>query len=408
MATNNAVNFNQLKKSVFNMKNYINNNMNPDNVYNGYKQLMDFSFDIDANCRPKEGFFDFSDITNNVTSFYKVIELDKECDFTDKRNFVKREITSKNYDLTNGIGSNIKETSCPYTLMYIMTGYNGEKNIAISINVYYGKKYYFDNSTGKSAYEKNNKFISLRYGLNLSKYDTSVAHDFSDTIRYIFSFNGINTNTLLQFPMYKACNSSIIPVTMNETEHTIGECSINMDKSNDVPSHSIIMGKNTFPDSDFSSYLTMIGYSNTVKMSYSTVIAGSSNEIIPYYSGAGLSGVIIAGNFNKINEAKQNKSRFLGIIGENLKVAGSGLYAGANGTVPYSEIFAICNGTQTEDKTLFSINRNTGAVTSISTPTENNHLTNKKYVDDNVLEATDAEVDAMLLEVLGGDYSVQS
>lgn len=32
----------------------------------------------------------------------------------------------------------------------------------------------------------------------------------------------------------------------------------------------------------------------------------------------------------------------------------------------------------------------------------------KKYVDDANVEATDEEVDAMLLEVLGGDYSVQS
>lgn len=49
-----------------------------------------------------------------------------------------------------------------------------------------------------------------------------------------------------------------------------------------------------------------------------------------------------------------------------------------------------------------------GKVTQEGTPTDDKDLTNKKYVDDNVLEATDEEVDAMLLEVLGGDYSVQS
>ena len=71
------VNLNQLKKSVFNMKNYVDSSMNTDNVYAGYKQLVDFSFDIDANCTPKEGFFDFSVVSGNINLFYKVIELDK-------------------------------------------------------------------------------------------------------------------------------------------------------------------------------------------------------------------------------------------------------------------------------------------------------------------------------------------
>lgn len=49
-----------------------------------------------------------------------------------------------------------------------------------------------------------------------------------------------------------------------------------------------------------------------------------------------------------------------------------------------------------------------GKVTQEGTPTDDKDLVNKKYVDDANVEATDEEVDAMLLEVLGGDYSVQS
>lgn len=49
-----------------------------------------------------------------------------------------------------------------------------------------------------------------------------------------------------------------------------------------------------------------------------------------------------------------------------------------------------------------------GKVTQEGTPTDDKDLVNKKYVDDANIEATDGEVDAMLLEVLGGDYSVQS
>lgn len=41
-------------------------------------------------------------------------------------------------------------------------------------------------------------------------------------------------------------------------------------------------------------------------------------------------------------------------------------------------------------------------------PTGDYNPATKKYVDDANVEATDEEVDAMLLEVLGGDYSVQS
>lgn len=40
--------------------------------------------------------------------------------------------------------------------------------------------------------------------------------------------------------------------------------------------------------------------------------------------------------------------------------------------------------------------------------TDDKSIVNKKYVDDTTIEATDEEVDAMLLEILGGDYSVQS
>ena len=44
----------------------------------------------------------------------------------------------------------------------------------------------------------------------------------------------------------------------------------------------------------------------------------------------------------------------------------------------------------------------------VYTPTEDYHPATKKYVDDINIEATDEEIDTMLLEVLGGDYSVQS
>lgn len=385
MATNDAINLNQLKQSVFNMKNYIDTNMNSDNVYKGYKQLMDYSFDIDKDCFPKDGFFDFSiTTTDKYVAFYKAIELDREYDFRDKRTFVKREITSKNYDLTNGKGNNVKETNLPYTLLYILSGYNGEDNIYIMTSIYYGKKYYLDESTGKSAYETNNKYISLLYQINLSKYDTTKDHDFSDTIRYIFSLNEFNSNTLIQFPLYKAYNGTIAPVNLDSSAY-IGNSSISMSNTSNIPSLSYLTGNNIFPHAYTCSHLAVFGNNNTIDNSYNGFITGSSNVLNPYAGGSGIASIVLAGVKNKINEVRQNSTQGFGVIGQDLKVEGSGLYIGAYGTVPYSEVFAICQGTASEDKTLLSVNRTTGAVTSISTPTEDNHLTTKKYVDEHSL-----------------------
>lgn len=408
MATNDAINLNQLKQSVFNMKNYVDTNMNSDNVYKGYKQLMDYSFDIDKDCSPKDGFFDFSiTTTDKYVAFYKAIELDREYDFRDKRTFVKREITSKNYDLSNGKGNNVKETNLPYTLLYILSGYNGEDNIYIMTSIYYGKKYYLDESTGKSAYETNNKYISLLYQINLSKYDTTKDHDFSDTIRYIFSLNEFNSNTLIQFPLYKAYNNTIAPVNLDSSAY-IGNRSISMSNTSNIPSLSYLTGNNIFPHAYTCSHLAVFGNNNTIDNSYNGFITGSSNVLNPYASGSGISSIVLAGVKNKINEVRQNSTQGFGVIGQDLKVEGSGLYIGAYGTVPYSEVFAICQGTASEDKTLLSVNRTTGAVTSISTPTEDNHLTTKKYVDDKVAGIVNSAPETLdtlneLAQALGND-----
>ena len=60
MATNNAVSFNQLKKSVFNMKNYVNYNANNPYIV---KTLLDETIKIDAECNITDN--------GNATSVYK-------------------------------------------------------------------------------------------------------------------------------------------------------------------------------------------------------------------------------------------------------------------------------------------------------------------------------------------------
>ena len=410
MAINDAISLKQLKKSVFNMKNYINNNMDSNNIYKGYQELIAYSFNINKNCIPEDGFFDFTfNTSNNYNVFYKVIELDKEYDFSDGRNYVKREITSKNYDLTNGKGNNIYETNCPHSLIYIITGYNNENNIDIMTNIYYGRKYYLDESTGKSAYEKNNKYVSIMYQANLSKIDTSVDHDYSDTLEIKFSLNEFNTNTLLQFPLYKANKSSIVPVNIDDSV-TIGEHSISLSNNSDIPPRSYIAGDNDIPYSYTSSYLSVFGYSNYIKMISFGLIGGGFNTLDSYYTGAGMNGVLCIGSRNNFKEKSgtPSKDSYLGIVGNNIKCSQAGFYVGTYGTVPYTEMFAICNGSTNEDKVLFSVNRTTGAVSSISTPTEDNHLTTKKYVDEKVAGIVDSAPETLdtlkeLATALGND-----
>ena len=180
------------------------------------------------------------------------------------------------------------------------------------------------------------------------------------------------------------------------TDKYVGNCSINFGNS-DVPSCSYITGLNDFGIKDgtytypaTSNHLSIFGYNNKFKMIKHGFIAGYNNILDAYYTGAGIQGCLCIGRNNNFTEEKANRDYYIGIIGQNIKAVQSGLFVGAYGTIPSTEIFAVCNGTSKEDKTLLSVNRNTGAVTSISTPTENNHLTTKKYVDDKIDNIPDA------------------
>lgn len=407
MATNNAISLGQFTKGITNIKNYVDNNMNSNNIYNEYKELVDFTFNVEKDGTINDNQFDIIIDNYNANSaikgYFKVIELDEEYDFINKLNKLKYSVIPTN-DSYCGLASD-EETNPPYSILVSKYATDYSSMIAI----YYGKKVTYNSGDTKETIEENNKYITISFRININQalFDNDV--DLTNTIQVQFSFSEYNSNTLLQFPFYKQYNNSIIPLGLDITSHRVGEHSISHSDTSDIPSYSYISGNdNVFPSSYASSNLSVFGVNNTINMTCNSLIAGAGNEIVPHYTGPGLYSIILAGNLNKIHEAKENKYKGLAVIGQNLNVSGNGLYVGAYGTVPYSEIFALCQGTSSEDKVLFSVNRNTGAVTSISTPTEDNHLTTKKYVDDANIEATDKEIDAMLLEVLGGDYSVQS
>lgn len=87
-------------------------------------------------------------------------------------------------------------------------------------------------------------------------------------------------------------------------------------------------------------------------------------------------------------------------------------------TTCYTDSIIIYNtlGTELSDsirKLYYKLDNSIGVLRTdkencVFNPTRLYDPTTKKYVDDANVEATDEEVDAMLLEVLGGDYSVQS
>ncbi len=416
MATNNAVSFNQLKKSVFNMKNYndqsiqeIYNNINRPYIENNEKIIKLQTKVNDDGKLDKTGFSISRDNATGILGNQVIMNYDDS-------NLYNIMVNSLNkIHVIMKLDGNIIIDKIVYT-----------SNSSVS-NYYYPEKpegfdgtYYFRviiskdkicNSEGNFETAKGKFYVSVIYAhaealVDFLKGNIEVEiHGLERNKNNITSIYGLTEISKAKYTL---------GIDYDYTDKYVGNCSINFGNS-DVPSFSYITGLNNFGIKDgtytypaTSNHLSIFGYNNKFKMIKHGFIAGYNNVLDAYYTGAGIQGCLCIGRNNNFTEEKANKDFYIGLIGQNIKAVQSGLFVGVYGTIPSTEIFAICNGTSKEDKTLFSINRNTGAVTSISTPTENNHLTNKKYVDDNVLEATDAEVDAMLLEVLGGDYSVQS
>ena len=202
--------------------------------------------------------------------------------------------------------------------------------------------------------------------------------------------NPKNISSIYQFQEVPNAKYSIAPYGNDYSNLYVGDCSVNFG-AGDIPGHSYISGSyNDFCRSlgegypACSSYLGIFGGTNTFKMINYGLIGGYKNIINADYRGAGMYGVLCTGINNTFEEQHGNRDGYLGIIGQGIKCYKSGVYLGAYGDVPPTEMFAVCNGSQSQDKVLFSINRDTGEVTSCGVPTKGEHLTTKKYVDDKV------------------------
>ena len=200
--------------------------------------------------------------------------------------------------------------------------------------------------------------------------------------------NPKNISSIYQFQEVPNAKYSIAPYGNDYSNLYVGDCSVNFG-AGDIPGHSYISGSyNDFCRSlgegypACSSYLGIFGGTNTFKMINYGLIGGYKNIINADYRGSGMYGVLCTGANNTFEEQHGNRDGYLGIIGQGIKCYKSGVYLGAYGDVPPTEIFAVCNGSQSQDKVLFSINRDTGVVTSCGVPTKDEHLVTKKYVDD--------------------------
>ena len=215
------------------------------------------------------------------------------------------------------------------------------------------------------------------------------------TFRVEITLLRANESAITQFKTLKEgwSGKALCTEAINQDIASVAPYSINLcaGESDASPSYSVIAGSNnTFSDTvgdvGACSNLDIRGYSNKLKLIAYASIHGNNNTLTGYYTGAGMKGVSIAGENNTFNEHAGHPDSFLTMHGSHLNATSSGAFFGKYGTVPSTEIFAVCYGTQDTDAPIFSINKTTGAITSTGTPTADNHLVTKKYVDNAIDE----------------------
>lgn len=219
------------------------------------------------------------------------------------------------------------------------------------------------------------------------------------TFRVEITLLRANESAITQFKTLREgwSGKALCTEAINQDISSVAPYSINLGagESDASPSYSVIAGSNnTFSDTvgdvGACSNLDIRGYSNKLKLIAYASIHGNNNTLTGYYTGAGMKGVSIAGENNTFNEHAGHPDSFLTMHGSHLNATSSGAFFGKYGTVPSTEIFAVCYGTQDTDAPIFSINKTTGAITSTGTPTADNHLVTKKYVDNAIANATPA------------------
>lgn len=356
MATNDAVSFSQLKKSVFNTKNYVDK----------------IKRDLE-----KHGVY-IEDILDHIplSNFTTIKEFDKESPFNGYVNLDRliETDTTKQYDYymavqtleyNNSVGHSriIKIGRNSNTNKLTLNSIVGDGNSCINTTIGYNikdfteysindGKFVVNNSESKSTFKLiiGNGFAKDRFA-NIEGYTTENYMQTKITVRLFKVDPSINT----LFPIYSNEYGGLLSYdnSFSENTHKISIESISMGLENDAGNNTLIMGNNN----NIGRFSLVSGFKNKSK-GYNSLIIGTSNNLTAAYNNHAL------GDYLDISEPYT-------------------LAIGKYGTVPASLIFAVCNGTSnTDKKVIFGIERSTGLPIVDAAPTANNHLTNKKYVDD--------------------------
>lgn len=377
MATNNAVSFNQLKKSVFNMKNYVDYNAN--NPYT-VKTLLDETIAIDANCN----------ITNNgnAVSVYKSESTDGYvCYFCwNKTNtpidvneeYISMKIYINDKLIYNQIPDLITTGITVSTISIIDKYLDKDTNVikSSSLTMYHNKKVYYDeNNNSHSEDEENTQ--SYKASVLIKKGQQNPG-----TIRFVGEFLTENKN-YLGLNCFKSDKYGSITYTTNVNDTGISSINFSNDPS---PDYTFIMPcsalNNVFKNTCSSGII--FGFKNKLNGINYYNILGTNNTIERKANAThNESFVNILGQYNTYKaDASTVNYKPVSILGNYINACNSGLYIGMGGTFEKDDIMGIADGTERKEKIIFRVKRD-GRVKA-STPTENDDLSTKKYVDDKV------------------------
>ena len=366
-----------------NTKKYVDNNMcNKNNINNFYKEPMElFNINLvtDENGQiVNTSDFDYTKLSTNGygVGAYKNLPMTEEYEkyLTNIKNLIDVRLKSNDEVIYERLNSSAGGT-LPVNIYY-----PASRDLPC-IQFQVRTNYTYDTVNNKYIISNGNMCVFIGIIRDEATQDSYV----STTINATVNLKETNSENISSFVTLKESEQGygLVPTNHSSDIYT-GKYTMNLN-SKSAPSYSYVVGSNTFGDTqgeiECSRNLSVFGGNDIFMISYGAIY-GIQNSIKAHRSGAGMWGVSVFGNNITFNEAKANKASYLLMCGDHLTATKSGAYIGRYATIPDTEIFAVCNGTSSEEKILLSVNRDTGAVTSISTPTEDTHLTTKKYVDD--------------------------
>ena len=364
-------------------KKYVDNNMcNKNNINNFYKEPMElFNINLvtDENGHiVNTSDFDYTKLSTNGygVGAYKNLPMTEEYEkyLTNIKNLIDVRLKSNDEVIYEHLNSSAGGT-LPVNIYYPASRDFPCIQFQVRTN------YTYDTGNNKYIISKGNMCVFIGIIRDEATQDSYV----STTINATVNLKETNPENISSFVTLKESEQGygLVPTNYSSDIYT-GKYTMNL-SSKSAPSHSYVVGSNTFGNTqgeiECSGNLSVFGGNDIFMISYGAIY-GIQNSIKAHRSGAGMWGVSVFGNNITFNEAKDNQASYLLMCGDHLTATKSGAYIGRYATIPDTEIFAVCNGTSSEEKILLSVNRDTGAVTSISTPTEDTHLTTKKYVDD--------------------------